>query len=191
MTTAVQGPAALLAGLLSQPPVTHVEEVAARVGDPVPWPSWVPPSVVSAYSARGVSAPWRHQASAASLAFEGRHVVVATGTASGKSLAYQLPTLSEIRAARGPRGERGATVLYLAPTKALAHDQLAGLAALGLDVRLSTHDGDSPREQREWTRDHAEYVLTNPDMLHRSLLPVHGRWSSRPRWPSRAAPPAG
>ena len=75
MTTAVEGPAALLAGLLSQPPVTHVEEVAARVGDPVPWPSWVPPSVVSAYAARGVSAPWRHQAAAASLALREGHEV--------------------------------------------------------------------------------------------------------------------
>src|SRR5690349_21071503 len=117
MTTAVEGPAALLACLLSRPPVTDVEEVAARVGDPVPWPSWVPPSVVSAYASRGVSAPWRHQASAASLAFEGRHVVVATGTASGKSLAYQLPALS--RLVLDPR----ATALYLAPTKALAADQ--------------------------------------------------------------------
>ncbi len=68
-------------------------------------------------------------------------------------------------------------MLYLAPTKALAHDQLAGLASLGLDVRLTTHDGDSTREQRDWTRDFGEYVLTNPDMLHRSLLPSHHRWA--------------
>ncbi len=88
-----------------------------------------------------------------------------------------MPALSAIRAARGPRGERGASVLYLAPTKALAHDQLAGLASLRLDVRLSAHDGDSSREERDWTRDYAEYVLTNPDMLHRSLLPSHHRWS--------------
>jgi len=73
--------------------------------------------------------------------------------------------------------ERGASVLYLAPTKALAHDQLSGLASLGLDVRLAAHDGDSSREERDWTRDFGEYVLTNPDMLHRSLLPSHQRWS--------------
>ena len=71
--------------------------------------------------------PWRHQVVAADAAHAGDHVIVATGTASGKSLAYQLPALSAIRSARGPRGERGASVLYLAPTKALAHDQLAGL----------------------------------------------------------------
>ncbi|MFX4044350.1 DEAD/DEAH box helicase, partial [Streptococcus suis] len=74
--------------------------------------------------------------------------------------------------------QRGESVLYLAPTKALAQDQVAGLSSLGLDVRFATHDGDSSREQREWTRDHGEYVLTNPDMLHRSLLPGHERWTS-------------
>ena len=141
------------------------------------WPAWVPDDVRAAYAAQGVARPWRHQVVAADAAHAGDHVIVATGTASGKSLAYQLPALSAIRAARGARGERGASVLYLAPTKALAHDQLAGLASLRLDVRLAAHDGDSSREERDWTRDFGEYVLTNPDMLHRSLLPAHHRWS--------------
>ena len=132
----------------------------------------------AAFTARGVTRPWRHQVDAAEAAHAGRHVVLATGTASGKSLAYQLPALTAIRSGRGPRGQRGATVLYLAPTKALAQDQLAGLTALGLDVRVTTHDGDSGRDQRDWARDHAEYVLTNPDMLHRSLLPGHARWAA-------------
>ena len=158
--------------------LTHLEVLPPRPAGTTDWPAWVPHDVRAAYVRCGVERPWRHQAAAADAAHAGSHVVVATGTASGKSLAYHLPTLSDIRAMRGPRDERGATVLYLAPTKALAHDQLAGLTALGLDVRLSTHDGDSPREQREWTREHAEYVLTNPDMLHRSLLPVHGRWAA-------------
>ncbi|MDO9496369.1 MAG: DEAD/DEAH box helicase, partial [Nocardioides sp.] len=86
--------------------------------------------------------------------------------------------LTAVRAGRGARGQRGATVLYLAPTNALAQDQLAGLTGLGLDLRVTTHDGDSGRDQRDWARDHAEYVLTNPDMLHRSLLPGHARWSA-------------
>jgi DEAD/DEAH box helicase domain-containing protein len=158
--------------------LTHLEVLPSRPAGTTDWPVWVPDDVRAAYVRCGVERPWRHQAAAADAAHAGSHVVVATGTASGKSLAYQLPTLSDIRTRRGPRDERGATVLYLAPTKALAHDQLAGLTSLGLDVRLSTHDGDSPREQRDWTREHAEYVLTNPDMLHRSLLPVHGRWAS-------------
>ncbi len=133
----------------------------------------------SAYEARGVERPWRHQAAAAESAHRGRHVVLATGTASGKSLAYQLPALTAVRAARGPRGQRGATVLYLAPTKALAQDQLAGLTgarARRPGRRRTT--ATARREQRDWTRDHGEYVLTNPDMLHRSLLPGHARWAS-------------
>ena len=155
----------------------HLEVLPAREAVHEDWPTWVPDDVRGAFAAQGVARPWRHQVVAADAAHAGDHVIVATGTASGKSLAYQLPALSAIRAARGPRGERGASVLYLAPTKALAHDQLAGLASLRLDVRLAAHDGDSSREERDWTRDYGEYVLTNPDMLHRSLLPSHHRWA--------------
>jgi DEAD/DEAH box helicase domain-containing protein len=158
--------------------LTHLELLPRRAARTSPWPDWADPDVVAAFVARGVQRPWEHQVAAADAAHDRRHVALATGTASGKSLAYQLPALSAIRAARGPRGQRGATVLYLAPTKALAQDQLAGLSALGLDVRMTTHDGDSGRDQRDWARDHAEYVLTNPDMLHRSLLPGHARWSA-------------
>lgn len=158
--------------------LTHVEVLPPRAAVTAPWPAWVPEQVRSAWAARGVVEPWAHQVAVADAAWQRRHVVVSTGTASGKSLAFQVPAVSRILASRGSRGQRGASVLYLAPTKALAHDQLAGLASLGLDVRLATHDGDSSREQREWTRDHGEYVLTNPDMLHRSLLPGHERWTS-------------
>ncbi|MCD6639875.1 MAG: DEAD/DEAH box helicase [Nocardioides sp.] len=155
----------------------HCEVLPARPAVLADWPAWVPDDVRAAYVRAGIEQPWRHQVVAAEHAHAGQHVVLSTGTASGKSLAYQLPALAAIRAARGPRGERGAGVLYLAPTKALAHDQLAGLEALGLDVRFSAHDGDSSREERDWTREHAEYVVSNPDMLHRSLLPSHQRWS--------------
>lgn len=157
--------------------LTHLELLPPRPAEISQWPAWTPPVVREAYAGRGVSLPWRHQVLAAEEAWAGRHVVISTGTASGKSLAFQVPALSAALAARGRRGERGAGVLYLAPTKALAHDQWSGLRDLGLDVRISTHDGDSTREERAWTRDHAEYVLTNPDMLHHSLLPAHERWS--------------
>src|SRR5690606_23610922 len=106
--------------------ITHVERLPARAGEPVDWPGWVPPELREALAARGVTRPWRHQYRAATLAWEGRHVVVATGTASGKSLAYQLPALA--RLLTDPR----ATVLYLAPTKALAADQLRAVNELGL-----------------------------------------------------------
>ena len=157
--------------------LTHLEVLPPRVSSAAAWPEWTSPVVRSAFEARGISAPWLHQAAAADAAHAGRHVVLATGTASGKSLAYQLPALSTVLAERGPRDDRGATVLYLSPTKALAQDQLAGLLDLRTGVRVTTHDGDSSREQREWARDHGEYVLSNPDMLHRSLLPGHARWS--------------
>ena len=155
----------------------HLEVLPPRAAREASWPDWVDPDVAAAFRARGVGRLWRHQAIAAEAARGGQHVVLSTGTASGKSLGYQLPALTAIREARGPRGQRGATVLYLAPTKALAQDQLASVATLGLDVRATTHDGDSSREQRDWARDHGEYILTNPDMLHRSLLPGHQRWA--------------
>jgi DEAD/DEAH box helicase domain-containing protein len=139
----------------------------------VPWPAWAPDALRSALGAQGIAQPWAHQAAAASLAWAGRHVVLATGTASGKSLAYQLPGLA--RLLTDPR----ATVLYLAPTKALAADQLRAVVRLGLDgIRPATFDGDTPRDEREWVRQHSRFILTNPDMLHHSLLPGHARWGT-------------
>jgi DEAD/DEAH box helicase domain-containing protein len=137
----------------------------------------VRPEVVAALRDRGIVAPWRHQVVAAEAAWAGQHVVVSTGTASGKSLAYQLPALTSVLDRRGRRGERGSTTLYISPTKALAQDQLAAVSQLRLGVRVATHDGDSSPDERDWTREHGEYVLTNPDMLHRSMLPRHDRWS--------------
>lgn len=158
--------------------LTHLEVLPAREARSCPWPEWAHPDVVDAWARSGVQRPWLHQAEAADLAHAGTHVVMSTGTASGKSLGYLLPALTEIVASRGPKGQRGATALYLSPTKALARDQLATVCGLGVpDLRAATHDGDSAPEERQWTRDHAEYVLTNPDMLHRSLLPGHERWS--------------
>ncbi|WP_185994434.1 DEAD/DEAH box helicase [Nocardioides campestrisoli] len=155
----------------------HVQVVPARDAVTEPWPAWSHPEVRAAFERRGIRAPWRHQVVAADAVRAGQHVILSTGTASGKSLAYQLPALTAVLEARGSRDQRGAGVLYLSPTKALAHDQLAGLQELRTGVRATTHDGDSSREQRDWARDHAEYVLTNPDMLHRSLLPGHSRWA--------------
>ncbi|MEV0896577.1 DEAD/DEAH box helicase [Actinoplanes sp. NPDC049802] len=177
VTSTAFGPAELLHRLRARTtgtavsPVTHIERVPARAGRTAPWPAWTDPAVRAALVAQGIAAPWEHQATAATLAWEGAHVVLATGTASGKSLAYQLPALNAL--ATDPK----ATVLYLSPTKALAADQLRGLVRLGVDgVRPATYDGDTPREEREWIRQHSRFVLTNPDMLHHSLLPGHSRW---------------
>ncbi|MGY1698476.1 DEAD/DEAH box helicase [Geodermatophilus sp. SYSU D00766] len=154
-------------------PVTHVHHLPVRGSRTLPWPAWVDPGLRARLEEQGVTAPWRHQVEAAQLAHDGTSVVVATGTASGKSLAYQLPALT--RLAEDPR----ACVLYLAPTKALARDQLASVAALAdPSVRPATYDGDTPGEERDWVRRHSRWIVTNPDMLHRGVLPAHQRWSS-------------
>jgi DEAD/DEAH box helicase domain-containing protein len=175
VTSVLPEPTELLGRLLhgrQNAPLTHVERVPARPGEAVAWPAWVPGDLRAAFAARGVEAPWRHQSVAADGLWAGRHVVIATGTASGKSLAYQLPTLA--RLLDDPR----ATVLYLAPTKALAADQLRTLTSLDLPgVRPASYDGDTPREEREWIRQHARFVLTNPDMIHHGMLPGHGAWT--------------
>ncbi|HEX6247919.1 MAG TPA: DEAD/DEAH box helicase [Nocardioidaceae bacterium] len=158
--------------------LTHLEVLPPRPARTAAWPTWADERLVEAWRARGIDQPWTHQRVAADAAHAGRNVVVSTGTASGKSLAYLLPALTSVLGKRRRQGQRGSTVLYLSPTKALAQDQLAGLRALDLpDLRATTHDGDSSREQRDWARDHGEYLLTNPDMLHRSLLPGHARWA--------------
>jgi DEAD/DEAH box helicase domain-containing protein len=155
----------------------HLRVLPPRPATTAAWPQWVRADVVASFRERGIGLPWRHQVVGAEAAWTGQHVVLSTGTASGKSLAYQLPALTGVLNRRGPRGERGSTTLYISPTKALAQDQLATVQELGLGVRVATHDGDSSPDEREWTREHGEYVLTNPDMLHRSLLPRHDRWS--------------
>lgn len=153
-------------------PLRHVERLPERSGETAEWPSWTPPEVREAFGRRGVAAPWRHQAAAAELAHQGRDVVVATGTASGKSLAYQLPVLAAFAA--DPR----ATALYLSPTKALAADQLRALESLELaGVRPAPLDGDTSIDARDWARRHGRWLFSNPDMLHRSMLPRHSRWS--------------
>ncbi|MGH3569768.1 MAG: DEAD/DEAH box helicase [Pseudonocardia sp.] len=150
----------------------HAVRMPMRPGRSVSWPEWVPPELLDALTRRGIRAPWSHQAEAAGLAWANRDVIVATGTASGKSLAYQLPVLA--RFAEDPR----ATALYLSPTKALAADQLRALDALDLpDVRPAALDGDTSMDERDWARRHARWLFSNPDMLHRSVLPRHTRWA--------------
>ncbi|WP_370444830.1 DEAD/DEAH box helicase [Amycolatopsis sp. CA-128772] len=154
-------------------PVTHVANLPGRAARYAEWPSWADPAVIAALRDCGVSAPWAHQAEAASHAYEGRHVVISTGTASGKSLAYQLPVLSRLAA-----GEK-ANALYLSPTKALGADQLRSVSSLDVSgVRAAAFDGDTPMAERDWVRAHANWVFTNPDMLHRGILSAHGRWAT-------------
>ena len=148
------------------------------------WPAWLPRSARESLIRAGISAPWAHQVVAAEAAHAGHHVALATGTASGKSLGYLLPVLAAT--APGTEGDEGwrwnkrpHSALYLAPTKALAHDQLRASAELGPPGwSIATLDGDSTQDERDWARDYASYILTNPDMLHLSVLPNHQRWAA-------------
>lgn len=166
----------------------HVERLPARPARTAEWPAWADPAVVAGYRRLGIERPWLHQAEAAEAIHAGRHTVLATGTGSGKSLPSWLAALSALRegAEQAPasgsiaRYRRRPTTIYLAPTKALAADQLTALTALvraaGIGARAATCDGDTPLTERDWVRDHADIVLTNPDFLHFTLLPAHHRW---------------
>jgi DEAD/DEAH box helicase domain-containing protein len=164
----------VLAGVpAGENPLTHIRNLPERAAVCVPWPEWVSDDVRAAFARCGVERPWAHQVEAAEHAWAGRSVVLATGTASGKSLAYQLPVTAALTA--DPR----ATALYLSPTKALGADQLRAACALELPgLRAASYDGDTPMAERDWVRAHARWVFTNPDMLHRGVLPAHGRWAN-------------
>lgn len=159
----------------------HVEHIPARDAVHAEWPRWMNPALREALESRGITQPWWHQVQAAEFARAGRDVVIATSTASGKSLGYLMPTLTDISArSLDPEAPR-ATALYIAPTKALAQDQLTAMERLASeaelrDVRPAVFDGDTPTDQRRWARRHANVILTNPDMLHYGILPGHDHW---------------
>ncbi|MFE6956435.1 DEAD/DEAH box helicase [Streptomyces sp. NPDC057696] len=185
-TASRPSPGAILDRLASGPSrasrITHTEHLPPRPGRHAVWPDRIRSEVIAAVQSAGIEHPWAHQALAAEHAMDGESVVVSTGTASGKSLAYLVPVLSRLLdGSEAPNG-RGATALYLAPTKALAADQCRSVKELsqplGTAIRPAVYDGDTPVEEREWVRQYANYVLTNPDMLHRGILPSHPRWSS-------------
>jgi DEAD/DEAH box helicase domain-containing protein len=157
--------------LLAGEEVAHVETEPARTAETRPLPENVDPRVAAALDSLGVTELFRHQAETWQAAERGEHVIVTTGTASGKTLAFNLPILDAI--AREPKTR----ALYLYPTKALAQDQARGLSSLGMPaVRPAIYDGDTPIDRRSQIRTWANAVLTNPDMLHVGVLPHHDRW---------------
>jgi DEAD/DEAH box helicase domain-containing protein len=135
-------------------------------------PSDLHPDLLSALARLGIEQLYSHQADALAAAWE-QPVIVTTGTASGKSMCFNLPTIEVL--CRDPR----ARALYLYPTKALAQDQARALSAFGLPqrVRPAIYDGDTPRQARQQIRRQANVVLTNPDMLHVGILPNHQAWA--------------
>ncbi|MEO6958288.1 MAG: DEAD/DEAH box helicase [Antricoccus sp.] len=171
-------PERLLAALATgdDSPLRHIEHLPATLGQTMPWPAWVPEALTGAYSREGIAQPWTHQVRAAQLAHDGESIVIATGTATGKSLGYQLPILSALL--DQPR----ARALYISPTKALGHDQLRSVRQLEVDeggargIRVASYDGDTVPEERNWAREYSRWIFTNPDMLSRSILPRHRDW---------------
>ncbi len=139
-----------------------------------PLPPDLKPGLVTALAGRGIQRLYSHQADAYHAVRQGRHLVVVTPTASGKTLCYNLPVLQ--RLLEDPQRR----ALYLYPTKALAQDQLAELSALKhglpIELRADTYDGDTPPGRRTAIREGGHVVMTNPDMLHAGLLPHHTRW---------------
>ena len=159
------------AGLLGEEEVAHHGLERAREARSEPLPDDLDPRVASALLGAGITSLYRHQAEAWEAARRGENVVVTTGTASGKSLAFNLPVLDAI--AREPKTR----ALYLYPTKALAQDQARALSDLRLKgLKPAIYDGDTPPETRWQVRKWSNLVLTNPDMLHLGVLPHHDRW---------------
>jgi DEAD/DEAH box helicase domain-containing protein len=159
------------AGILEGEDLAHLASEPARGARTAPFPEDLHPKMRAALEARGVHELYEHQAEAWDAAARGEHVAVVTGTASGKSLAFNLPVLDAL--AREPKRR----AIYLYPTKALAQDQLRSLTELKVPrVRPAIYDGDTEAERRWQIRKWSNLVLSNPDMLHVGVLPHHDRW---------------
>src|SRR5262245_7762516 len=148
-----------------------------RPGLAAPLPAGLDPALSALLAARGLDRLHAHQARAIELALAGRDVLIATPTASGKTLAYTVPVLQSLLASDG-----AARALWMFPTKALSQDQSSALndlfAALDRGWHSYTYDGDTPPSVRGTLRDRGHVVLTNPWMLHQGILPNHAKWSA-------------
>jgi DEAD/DEAH box helicase domain-containing protein len=157
--------------LLESEELAYRTEIPAQEADVVPIPDGLHPRLLSSLESLGLTELYRHQAEAFDAAERGEHIVVSTGTASGKTLAFNLPVLNALAA------EPKLRALYLYPTKALAQDQARALSAFKLPrLRPAIYDGDTETERRWQIRKWANVILTNPDMLHVGVLPHHDRW---------------
>jgi DEAD/DEAH box helicase domain-containing protein len=155
--------------------VTAWQRIPARPARLADWPGRLDPRLIAAARDRSIEQPYTHQAQAIEAALGGAHVVLATSTASGKTLAYDLPVLHTLL------HDSAACALYLFPTKALAHDQIAHLesqlSGLRPPIAVRPYDGDTPSTHRPTIRREARLLVTNPDMLHTGILPHHTRWA--------------
>jgi DEAD/DEAH box helicase domain-containing protein len=157
--------------LLQGEELAYLGTEPAREARSAPLPDELQPRVREALASQGIDGLYTHQAEAWEAAARGEHLIVTTGTASGKTLAFNLPVLDAL--AREPKQR----ALYLYPTKALAQDQLRALGSYRLPrLRAAIYDGDTEAERRWQIRKWANVILSNPDMLHVGVLPHHDRW---------------
>ena len=147
----------------------------AREARHAPWPDGIAPVLRQALEQRGVRELYTHQAEAIARVLDGDDVCIVTGTASGKTLCYNVPVVQAIL------DDPQARALYLFPTKALAQDQLDELYSLiqvaDADIKTFTYDGDTAAAARRKVRQAGHVVITNPDMLHQGILPHHTQWT--------------
>jgi DEAD/DEAH box helicase domain-containing protein len=152
------------------------EERPGKPPEFAPFPSGIPSPVLSSLRRNGITKLYKHQATAIQAALDGKHVVISTSTSSGKSLTYNVPVFTRLL------GVEKSIALYIFPTKALAQDQLRALHEfIGTDdalscIRPACLDGDTSFAERKDVLKHANIILTNPDILHVTLLPQHRHW---------------
>ncbi|MBA0616911.1 hypothetical protein Godav_026397 [Gossypium davidsonii] len=155
--------------------MVHVEKIGARKGSYVEIPNELSDKSKSALKSIGINKLYSHQAESILASLSGKNVVVATMTSSGKSVCYNLPVLEALS------HNLSSCALYLFPTKALAQDQLRALLTLtnGFDcgINIGVYDGDTSQKERTWLRENARLLITNPDMLHMAILPLHRQFS--------------
>lgn len=154
--------------------VTSWHTDAPRNARYAPYPKWVDQRIRDVLAQRGIRQLYTHQAESIELVHQKKDVVVVTPTASGKTMCYNIPILSEILS------NPDARALYLFPTKSLSADQVSELyeivTQLGEDIKTYTYDGDTPASARRAIRQAGHVVVTNPDMLHSGILPHHTKW---------------
>ena len=153
----------------TNPNISAWRTTPSRPSQTHPLPDDLPASLQEALSSRGIFSLYSHQLSAWAQSRAGKNIILSTGTASGKTLSYNLPVLAKI--IQHPE----ARALYLFPTKALTQDQLSSLT--NFNVSSAIYDGDTPQGQRSTIRKNANIVLSNPDMLHTGILPHHVNWN--------------
>jgi DEAD/DEAH box helicase domain-containing protein len=156
--------------------IVHIQAIPERPAVFGDVPDGIDPRVQNILSKSGINQLYSHQASAIDSVRHGKNIIIVTGTASGKTLCYNIPAMETLI------NDTAATMLFIYPTKALAQDQLRGLTKFqekdsGITFLAGTYDGDTPANLRRKIRDNGNIMLTNPDMLHQGVLPQHARWN--------------